>query len=155
MKSEEEASCIHYAKMAHTALNIPTDFKQLRRLWRIDFSRFDKDPKGAKTITSLWNQYGFGGYYDFRDCLSPIKDVECLVEGEELRLAQIECINYWIEKLYGRSLNIKTRLEAYKEYRADAYYEASLKSDIMPRINWIPELLFVIDEIDKELGAYA
>ncbi|HAW21263.1 MAG TPA: hypothetical protein DCX14_13870 [Flavobacteriales bacterium] len=154
MKSEKEASCIHYARMTYKALNTPLDFEQLKRIGLIDFSRFDRDPQGAKKITSLWNQYGFGGYYDFRDCQLPIKDVECLVEGEELELAQTECVNYWVEKLHGRSPDVKTRLEAYQKYRADAYHKASLKSGRIPRINWIPELIFVIDEIDNEFGAY-
>jgi len=155
MQSEKEASCIHYARMTHRALNTPSNFEQLKRIGLIDFSRFDRAPRGAKKITSLWNQYGFGSYSDFKDCQLPIKDVECLVEGEKLELAQIECVNYWVEKLHSRSPNVKARLEAYQEYRADAYHKSSLKSEMMPRINWIPKLVFVLDEIDFEFGPYA
>ena len=154
---EAEAECIRFAHALFLELNRPETFPQKLDSAPVNDARYRKKMFSRKNIGGMWSQFGFGDAYDFM-FMEDAQDAECIAPSEDVRAAQMQCLNHWAKVLYEFVPTVEEVLEECKgdvrSAKQDHAAESRQTGQPMRRTNWLPDISMLIAELDFELGLY-
>lgn len=154
---QAEAECIRYAHALFLELNRPETSPEKLRNAPVNDARYRKKMCRRKNLGGMWGQFGFGGAYDFM-FMEDSKDADCIAPSEDVRAAQMQCLNHWGKVLYALVPSVEEVLEECRDEVRTATQNHAAESrqsgQPMQRTNWLPDIPMLIAELDFELGLF-
>ena len=154
---QAEAECIRYAHALFLELNRPETFWKRLRSAPVNDARYRKKMCRRKNLGGMWGQFGFGGAYDFM-FMEDSQGAECIAPSEDVRAAQMQCLNHWGKVLYALVPSVEEVLEECRDEVRTATQDHAAESrqtgQPMRRTNWLPDIPMLIAELDFELGLF-
>ena len=155
---EAEAECIRFAHALFLELNRPETFPQKLDSAPVNDARYREKMFSRKNIGGMWSQFGFGSECDFMHIAGESEEVNCIAPSEDVRVAQMQCLNHWAKVLYAFVPTVEEVLEECKgdvrSAKQDHAVESRQTGQPMRRTNWLPDIPMLIAELDFELGLY-